>query len=129
MEYFNDDDREHAPAFEDCWCSRLRTFSTYENGGMPMDAERTKAVLMHCWEVSDYTDMPEDSAYEDVVTAIAKYLEFNTRHTEPEFEADDLRYQIVEIGAIIAALCEGSSQIRELIPGAEARVALLEEAE
>jgi hypothetical protein len=125
MEYSNDSEQDHTPSFEGCFCHGLRAFEQYENGGMIMNAERTKALLMHAWQVCEYPDMPQASAYEDMLAAIAKFLEFKPGFTGPEFEASDLRHQLLEIGVIIAALSEASSQIQDMIPAAEARVAAL----
>jgi hypothetical protein len=129
MEYFNDSHEEHTPAFEDCWCCGLRTYERHENGAVLLNAHRTKALLMHCWEVSRFDGNREDSTFEAMLAAIAEWMAFEPNHTDPEFEADDLRQQIKEIGLLVDVLRIAADQIEDMIPGAEARVAALEAAE
>jgi hypothetical protein len=130
MEYFNDSEQPHARKFEECWCHGLRTFERHENGAVLVDRERTKALLMHCWETSDYNDdHREDSTFEQLMDGIADYMAFSPTVSAAEFEADDLRQQVLEVESIIAAMVEARRQIMDMIPAAEARVAALEEAE
>jgi hypothetical protein len=129
MEYFNHRDDPHARRFEACWCHGLRVFERHENGAVLVDRERTKALLMHCWEVSGYKDNREDSTFEQLMDGIADYMAFSSSVTDAEFEALDLQQQVLEVESIIAALAEARRQIKDMIPAAEARVAALEEVE
>lgn len=130
MEYFgNSQQQPHARRFGECWCHGLRTFARHENGAVLACRDHTKALLMHCWEVSGYQDNRADDTFEQLMEAIAEYMAFSSSVSGAEFEALDLEQQMLEVESIIAALAEARRQIKDMIPDAEARVAALEAAE